>query len=89
MKRCDRCGCEISDRETGFYVWMWIVAQVNEDITNTHRGTISEVAEDIEYRMGPLPDYLVASDIYARRSYYICSRCKEILIANPLGKKSF
>jgi hypothetical protein len=87
MKHCDRCGNEIPDDVTGYDVWVWVVAAVPGEVGNAPDVSVSEIVEDLEYRMGTLPEYLITSDVYARRSYRICQRCKEIIIANPLGKE--
>jgi len=85
MRQCDRCGREITQRETAYHIWVWIVAAVNDVINNEQETSLADAVKDVEYRMGSIPEYLVTSDVYARKSYYICPQCKEILLANPLG----
>ncbi len=86
MRQCDRCGREIGLRETSYHVWVWVVASMNEELDGRVDEDLDQAVSQVTERLGPLPADLVASEVYARRSYFVCPWCQERILANPLGK---
>jgi hypothetical protein len=65
---------------------MWVVARVNDELSESHWPGLQEAIDEVAYRRGSLPEPLVAADVHCRRSYLVCPACKERLLANPLGR---
>jgi hypothetical protein len=84
--RCDRCGKTIEARDPAYYIWLWVVARVNDELgpsaTSSWDTTVAHVSE----QFAGVPEELIASEVYARRSYLVCSKCKEYLIVKPLRR---
>ncbi len=85
---CDKCGRSILGDSSSrtFSVWIWVLADIPEETEDERRIDLDELVEEVTHKLGPLPDYMVASEVFSRKRYRICSRCKEQFLANPLNQ---
>jgi hypothetical protein len=82
---CARCGRTIHSHDAAFHVWLWVVARVNEDIAPSSEADWRQAVAQASERLAAVPEDEIASEVYARRSYLVCSRCKDHVVEAPFG----
>jgi hypothetical protein len=88
MKRqtCDRCGRTLEATQISYHVWLWVVAQVNEETSVSGEADWDELVCRASERFADLSEELIASEVYARRSFLVCPQCKGCILEDPLHR---
>lgn len=85
---CDRCGKTIDRREAAYHVWLWVVARVNRELPESSDVPWGEAVASITEKSASLSEDQQTSEVYARRSFLVCSGCKGHILADSfLGAK--
>jgi hypothetical protein len=84
---CDRCGRPIQQSDAAYLVWLWVVARVNDEIPPSVPRDWNEMVAQTAERFSAVPAEQIAAEVYARRSYLVCSTCKEQIVKNPFGRR--
>ena len=82
--RCDGCGKAIEARDAAYHVWLWVVARVNDGLDPSRLSNWDAVVAHVSEQLAGAPEEQIASEVYARRSYLVCLKCKEHMVSDPL-----
>jgi len=82
---CDRCGRSIEQGDAAYHVWLWVVARVNDEILPSAPRDWNEMVGQTAERFSVVPAEQIAAEVYARKSYVVCTACKKQIVNNPFG----
>jgi hypothetical protein len=83
---CFKCGIEIPDGGTSYIIRITSLCNFDGIIKPQENIDLKTLLKEIEDEIRGLPEDLIEEEIFKEKEFVLCSRCKELFLANPLGK---
>lgn len=83
MVRCNRCGIELGPG-TGKYIYT-VIFMANVDFEWPLEGRGEEDIDALLRELEKIPEEEIMAQVYQKRVFIICRRCKEYLAKHPFG----
>lgn len=84
---CSKCGKEISPGGNSYIIRITAISNFDGIIEPQNHVDLKSLLKDIEEEVKNLPEDLIEEEVFKEKEFVMCPRCKEIFLANPLGKK--
>jgi hypothetical protein len=84
---CSKCGRKISPGGSSYIVRITAISNFDGIIESRDHVNLKTLLKEIEEEVKHLPEDLIEEEVFKEKEFVLCPRCKEIFLANPLGKK--
>jgi len=85
--RCDKCGKVIPPGGVSYILKITALSNFDGIIKEEGYKDLKTILKEIEEEIAALPEDLIEEEIFKEKQFILCQRCKEIFLANPLGKE--
>ncbi len=84
--RCSRCGKEIAPGDSSYIIKITALSNFDGVIRIQENADLKALLKQLEEEIKGLPEELIEEEIFKEKEFVLCPICKEIFLANPLGK---